>query len=153
MAHDQNAAQVNRGTKGQATVGLVVLHCSGINAGTSLFFPLKPFIILLSILCAVNLILGTAFKPKPQTLCEVLLSHLNSCDELMLGSFPKTCSTIVDLLHLIGFEAESLCGAQLPGEIPEVPMSTLSPASWDSSDTRIGRCVARTAFRLISKGQ
>lgn len=128
----ENAAQVNRGAKSQATVGLAILHCSGINAGTSLFFPLKPFITLLSILCAVNLILGTAFKPKPQTVCEVLLSHLNSCYELMLGSFPKTCSTIVDLLHLLGFEAESLCGAQLPGE---TNINSLSAASWDSSDT------------------
>lgn len=84
VAHDENTAQVNRGAKGQATVGLVILHCSGINAGTSLFFPLKPFIILLSILCTVNLILGTALTSKPQTVGEVLLSHLNSCHELMM---------------------------------------------------------------------
>lgn len=103
VAHDENTAQVNRRTEGQVTVGLAMLHCSGINAGTSLF-PLKPFSILLSILCTVNLILGTAFETKA-TVCKVLLTHLNSSDELRPGSFPKICSAVVDLLHLLGFKA------------------------------------------------
>lgn len=96
--------------KYQAPVGLAILHCSGLNAETTISCSFKAFHIILSTLCTENLILVCKFQTKATvceaTACEVLLSHLSrhSHDELMPASFPNMCSARDNLLSLFGFK-------------------------------------------------
>lgn len=109
VAHDDTSrSQVPRRLKPQAPVGPAILHCSGINAGTTISFFFNGFHVLLSMLCTVNPILGYNHQTKAtDRMCEVLLSHLNGLghDKLRSASFPNMCSAIADLLNLLGFEA------------------------------------------------